>query len=182
RSQLFLAYQPIIDVGTHEMVAAEALLRWLNPTRGLLSAGNVLETAGSVPVSVDSWCVSQAIAHAAEWSKRGFDLKVHANVSNPTAELFDRVLEYLESAHLPSNLIALEISEHIVAKGTYDLAAFTARCREAGIDVLLDRFSGALSLAGLRKLDLSAIKLSPEIVAALEHDRNAQSVARAAIN
>ncbi|HEY8297497.1 MAG TPA: diguanylate cyclase [Candidatus Baltobacteraceae bacterium] len=182
RRQLFLAYQPILDVGTHEMIAAEAFLRWLHPTRGLLSAGDVIDTTGGVPSAIDLWCVSQVVAHIAEWTRRGFPLKVHVNISTPSDELLDRAVEYLENAKLSPNLLALEIPEDVVIKGTHDIARFVTRARAAGIEVLLDRFTGAMSLSALRRLEFSAIKLSPRIVGQLEENREAQTVVRAAIN
>ncbi len=180
--QLFLVYQPITDVATHEIVAAEALLRWLHPTKGLMAASEIIAEAGNIPESVDYWTISQAIAHAKEWTQRFGPLKVNVNISSPSQDLIDRTLEFLASADVPPQQVAFELPEDALGKENAGAAAFTRQARERGIDVILDRFTGNSTLSELRELSLSAIKLSPAIVREIGANKSAEAVVSAGIN
>ena len=76
-------FQPIVDLGTGEVVSAEALARWHHPEHGNLTPMQFLETverSGQLPAFADA-VLDQSLAAAGTWREAGFDLPVAVNVS-----------------------------------------------------------------------------------------------------
>ena len=83
REELFLVYQPIIDLETGEITAAEALLRWQHPTRGLIPPTEFIALAeeSGVIVDIGAWVLETACEQAAQWAAAGRPIRISVNVS-----------------------------------------------------------------------------------------------------
>ncbi|MHB1796957.1 MAG: putative bifunctional diguanylate cyclase/phosphodiesterase [Vulcanimicrobiaceae bacterium] len=182
KREFFLCYQPIVDVVEHDVVAVEALLRWLHPSRGLLAPSRLAETTRAIPPEVDSWVIAEVLEHIRTWQKYGLNVRVNVNVSNIDRAAFAKVDTALADQHGDPSLICFEIAEKSVLLDASAAIEFAGLCRARGIGVALDSFSGAVNLTELRRLPIDYLKLSPQIVSDLSDGGTGKTIADAAIN
>lgn len=173
RSELELAFQPIVDLATREVVGAEALLRWRHPERGLLQPGEFLgvaEEAGHL-VAIGRWVVEDACRQTANWppTATGRALWVSVNVGPTEIEKDDFVSAVgaqLTLSGLSPDRLWIEITEHAVERDTDLLATRLRELESRGVRVALDDFgTGWASLSRLHRLPVDAIKLDGSFVA-----------------
>lgn len=177
--QLFLAYQPIYDTESNEIVAAEALLRWQHPTRGLLTGQDILGVVDVLPASIERWISAKAIATAADWKRRDAETRISINLFNVGAPAFESLVDSLKAARVEPASLNVEIDERTFLRDRQQASSFARDCAKAGIGVALDNFSGALSLAEMNRLPISSLKFSRSLVHAMRSDANARAIADA---
>ncbi len=112
-----LYYQPRIDAATRRVVALEALLRWISPSRGVVPPGEfigVLEDTGMMPI-VGEWVLRSACKQIVRWRDQGLaPLRVSVNVSSTqfqSASFLALVQRVLRDTAAPPELIELELTE-----------------------------------------------------------------------
>lgn len=168
-----LHHQPQVNLGTGEVTAVEALLRWPHPRLGLVPPLDFLplaEEAGLMPL-ITAWVVEQALAQCATWRESGRDLPVSVNVS--VTDLLDRnFVGSLRSAlarhHLPGSALTVEITETTIIRDFEGCKRVIGELRLLGIGVSIDDFgAGFTSLAYLGSLGGSELKLDRTFIRAL---------------
>ncbi|MBS0426218.1 MAG: EAL domain-containing protein [Proteobacteria bacterium] len=177
RGELFLEFQPQVDLRRGRVVGAEALCRWQHPRHGLLKPEDflgALDGDATCGLALADWALGRAVQCAVAWHAQGHGLRVGVNVGAP--QLLDAQWPVLLHAHLealaqaPSASLELELLESSVIDD-FDLAARRIdACRGAGAGVALDDFgAGHSALAWLSRLPASAIKLDRAFIAGLPH-------------
>ncbi len=191
--ELFLEYQPIVNLADRRPVALEALVRWNHPVRGLLGPNQFVplaEDTGAI-VELGRWVLRQAAADAAAWGigRSGAALPaVAVNVAVRQLRdsgLFDDVMDALAATGLPPERLHLEITESALmdAGEAGRLALRTLESlAETGIGIAIDDFgTGYSNLSLLRRLPADNLKIDSSFVAALA-DEEAERDARAGRN
>ena len=171
RDQLEVRYQPIVDALSGEVRAAEALLRWHHPERGVLSPSafiTVAEQSGLIN-SIGNWVLDQALEAAKQWRLRhGLDVIVHVNVSAHQLKQPDFVKQVqasLDKAELPPQLLELEMTESALIEDSIRTATLLAELNTIGVKIALDDFgTGFSSLAYLKNLPVDAIKIDKSFI------------------
>ncbi|TFH16005.1 MAG: diguanylate cyclase, partial [Acidimicrobiales bacterium] len=142
--QLRLAYQPIVDLRTHRVVGAEALLRWEHPTRGVLSPTEfvpIAERAGHI-LPIGNWVIEQSIRSAARWQVRApQQLSVNvlaAQVRSP--EFAECVRTSLQTHGLDPRRLTLEMTETMLVEEIESAVGHLAELREIGVLIAVDDF------------------------------------------
>jgi diguanylate cyclase (GGDEF)-like protein len=168
RDQLFLVYQPSLDLETGAASAAEALLRWQHATRGLVPPDEFIalaEESGLIG-EIGAWVLDRACAQAATWPST---IAVSVNVS---ARQFDDpgLLETVERALAASGLagerLVLEITETALMRDPHRTAAVLRDLKGLGVRVSVDDFgTGYSSLAYLQQFPVDALKIDRRFVA-----------------
>jgi diguanylate cyclase (GGDEF)-like protein len=170
RDELVVQYQPVVDVASGRLAAVEALLRWKNPTRGLMSptefVGVAEETGLIVPIG--RFVLGEACRQAAQWCALEPDLRVFVNLSARQLSHPDLVRDVrtaLASSGLRPQQLQLEVTETAMMADV-DQAAETLRTlRLIGVGVAIDDFgTGFSSLSYLRKLPIDVLKIAKPIV------------------
>jgi diguanylate cyclase (GGDEF)-like protein len=168
RDQLFLVYQPSIDLATGAASAAEALLRWDHATRGVVPPDEFIALAeeSGLIVEIGAWVLDRACAQAATWEQ---PISVSVNVS---ARQFDDpgLLETVERALAASGLggdrLILEITETALMRAPGRTAAVLRDLKRLGVRVSIDDFgTGYSSLAYLQQFPVDALKIDRSFVA-----------------
>ena len=176
--QLELHYQPIVDASTMRVVAAEALLRWRHPRRGLLSPDafiGIAEASGQIG-RIGAWVLSQACGDAAAWPEH---VSVAVNVS--PAQLVTNgtgatVRAALASSGLAAGRLELEITEAVFVRHGTQAEEFMRDMSELGVRIALDDFgTGYSSLGYITRFPVSKLKIDRSFVSggAAIKERNA---------
>ncbi len=168
--ELILHYQPKVDAGTNRVCAAEALIRWNHPTRGLLFPDEfvpIAEQTGLIE-PLTRWVIGEALAQIARWGDLADDLVVAVNVSARDlvrADFAASVLTMLHASGVAPRRLVLEITETALMTDP-ERAAETVRCLSiAGVQVSLDDFGrGQTSLGYLSTLALHELKIDKGFV------------------
>ncbi len=162
--QLVVHYQPIVRVTDGRCVAAEALVRWRHPTRGLLLPAEFILTAERTGAVVDIGAVvmRKACADAAAWSGPSGPLAVHVNVSvaQLTApDIVETVRSCLAEYAMEPHRLVLEITESMVLDSPTVRTTLFALA-DLGVAIAIDDFgTGYSALSTLRTLPLDIVKI-----------------------
>jgi diguanylate cyclase (GGDEF)-like protein len=186
--QLSLRYQPQIDAATGRVVAFEALTRWEHPVRGLIGPDEFIPIAerGGTIHRLTERALAEAIQQARSWRDDGVDARVAVNIS--TRDLLeehmpDRLRVMLERDDLPPDRLILEITESGLMADQERAVRTVTRLRALGVGVSIDDFgSGYASIAYLRRLCPTEVKIDRSFVAALATDPDAEGIVRATID
>jgi diguanylate cyclase (GGDEF)-like protein len=167
RDEFVLDFQPIIDLAAGRVIAAEALLRWRHPERGLLPPANFIslaEEAGLI-ASIGAWVLREACLIAACWPP---EMKVAVNLSplqfreSSLVEMIELVLN--ESGLAPDRL-ELEITETTVLETNAQTVDALWKLHGMGIRIALDDFgTGYSSLSYLRRFPFDKIKIDRSFI------------------
>jgi EAL domain-containing protein (putative c-di-GMP-specific phosphodiesterase class I) len=176
RGELAVHFQPIFLLARREVVAAEALLRWNHPSRGLLSAASFLpfaQRAGILP-TIDLWVLAEACRTARVLTEHGGTFSMHANLL-PTrlqdAAIVDKVAAVLDETRLAGDRLVLEITESAVLFDTDSAANRLNGLRALGVRLALDDFgTGYSSLSHLRRFPVHTVKIDRMFVDGLVKD------------
>ncbi|WP_347329496.1 putative bifunctional diguanylate cyclase/phosphodiesterase [Marinimicrobium locisalis] len=180
-NQFTLHYQPKVDVGTGQVVGAEALLRWHHPDKGMISPADfipILETSGLI-LDVGQWVLETAcetLVHwqAHGWWKRGMRLSINISPRQFRRAAFtEDVLSTLERHAIPKNSLEMEVTEGIVIQDVEE-AIVTMEClAEHGISFSLDDFgTGYSSISYLKQLPVSVLKIDQSFIRDIIDDRS----------
>jgi len=181
--QLWVAYQPVVQLPTGRMVGMEALLRWSHPLHGQISP------AEFIPLAEDSGSINEIGAHtlwetthevARQRSLAHPDVHLAVNLSAVQLDdphLTSTVRRALASSGLPPSALCLEITESMLMR---DQAAATERLnalRDLGVRLAIDDFgTGYSSLAQLQRLPLDALKIDRSFVSGLGESKDAEAI------
>jgi EAL domain-containing protein (putative c-di-GMP-specific phosphodiesterase class I) len=164
--QLFLEYQPQVDLGSRRIVGVEALLRWQHPEYGRIDPGRFIplaeETGMIVPIG--DWVLRTACAQNRAWRDAGLpELKTAVNLSARQLKapgLVARVLEVVREAGIPPRCLDLELTEGMLIDDLEGNRATMHALREAGVLVSIDDFgTGYSSLNYLSELPVDILKM-----------------------
>jgi EAL domain-containing protein (putative c-di-GMP-specific phosphodiesterase class I) len=188
RGELFLHYQPQLDLLSRRIVGLEALLRWQHPEMGLvppLKFIAVAEETGQIE-AIGAWVLEEALRQLALWRAAGhLGLRVAVNLSahQLRGEAFpERVSQALHRHGLPGSALELEITESVAMRDPARTADMLRQLRHFGVALAIDDFgTGYSSLAYLKQLPLSCLKLDRSFVMDIERDANDAAICTATI-
>ncbi|MFC3503455.1 putative bifunctional diguanylate cyclase/phosphodiesterase [Micromonospora krabiensis] len=181
-------FQPIVDLGTGEVTAAEALARWHHPTHGMIDPLRFLEAverSGLLPAFAEA-ILDQALVAATSWREAGHDLPVAVNVS-PRSLLDARfpgsVLARLRAHDLPADRLILELTETLTLSQLDVVDRVLSRLRDEGVRLALDDFgTGYSSLSLLSRIPVHELKIDRSFVTAMESSAEAAAVIRSTLD
>jgi diguanylate cyclase (GGDEF)-like protein len=180
---LFLVYQPIFDAASGEIAGAEALVRWMHPTRGYLSPDHFVAIAEETGVidQLGLWVLDEASRFAV-----GSGLpRIAVNVSPLQFlddQFVDRVLHTIARRGLNAAALELEITEGLLLKNSEQVQRALVQLREAGVRIALDDFgTGYSSISYLRSYNVDKLKIDQSFTRTMVHDEATQTIVRSVI-
>jgi EAL domain-containing protein (putative c-di-GMP-specific phosphodiesterase class I) len=188
RRELFLHYQPQLDLRSGQVVAVEALVRWRHPEMGLIPPLKfipVAEETGQIE-AIGAWVLDQALAQVARWRADGLaTLRVAVNLSprQLRGDDFATLVSLALKRHrLSGDALELEITESAAMNDPSRTAGLLRQLRDDGVTLAIDDFgTGYSSLAYLKQWPLSCLKLDRSFVMDIEHDANDAAISAATI-
>jgi diguanylate cyclase (GGDEF)-like protein/PAS domain S-box-containing protein len=188
---LTLFYQPRADAKTRETVAAEALIRWQHPTRGLLPPAAFLGAAekAGLMMQLDMWVLREACEQLHRWQREQLPYRLSCNISAASFNddaFAERVIALLDDMQIDTDKLELEITEDMLLKNPEQAASQLTKLKTAypGLHVAIDDFgTGYSSLAYLRYLPVDTLKIDRLFVRDLDSEQHkTQETAQAVIN
>jgi diguanylate cyclase (GGDEF)-like protein/PAS domain S-box-containing protein len=177
RKELTLHYQPKIDLKTGAISGAEALSRWMHPTRGPVPAGRfipIAEEFGMI-LPIDAWVLREACTQAHAWTNAGVPVKAMAvNVSGTqfqSRDFLNGLFATLSETGLDPAALELDISESILMRHPEHAAFILKTLMDRGVHVSIDNFgTGNASLSNMQKLPLTALKIDRSFIRRITTD------------
>jgi diguanylate cyclase (GGDEF)-like protein len=189
RKEFSLHYQPKINLKTGAITGAEALLRWMHPTRGSIPPLQfipIAEDSGLI-LSIGSWVMREACRQARVWRDAGLPLDTMAvNVSAVqfrNENFLDDLFATLTETGLDPKFLELELTESVLMKHTELAASILKILRGKGVQVSVDDFgTGYSSLSYLQKFPLDALKIDQSFVRWITTNPNEATLVSAIIH
>jgi EAL domain-containing protein (putative c-di-GMP-specific phosphodiesterase class I) len=186
--EIFLAYQPQIDLQSGRLVGFEALARWQHPDYGAISPQQfipIAEDCGLI-IPIGNWVLESACSQHACWVSQGLTKGALAvNISAHQfrqADFCDRISEVLSRTGLKPGLLELEVTEGVVMQGIDQVLDKLNRLRELGVTLAIDDFgTGYSSLNYLKRFPLHRLKIDQSFIRGLPADQESGAIARAII-
>jgi diguanylate cyclase (GGDEF)-like protein/PAS domain S-box-containing protein len=190
RGELFLVYQPIVDIKTLAPAGFEALLRWRHPEHGVIPPLDfipVAEASGLI-LPMGEWVLAEACAQLARWREelpgaRGLTMSV--NLSGRQfiqADLTGRIGRIIGASGLPPACVKLEITESVVMDNAERAVEMLTELKALGVATMIDDFgTGYSSLAYLRRFPVDVLKVDRSFVRNLHQDRDNLHIVKAVV-
>lgn len=183
--ELELHYQPIISVKTGALRGFEALVRWRNPRRGMVSPAEFIPLAEETGMieAIGRWVLDEACRRAATWPN---DLVIAVNASAVQFRQGGHFAETISQALAQSGLdparLEIEITESVLLADTGANLAILQRLKEIGVRIALDDFgTGYSSMSYLRRFPFSRLKIDRSFVRDIGSSRESMAIVRAII-
>ncbi|MFZ2540351.1 MAG: EAL domain-containing protein [Gallionella sp.] len=189
RNELLLHYQPLVDLRSRQIVAAEALVRWQHPEDGLIPPAEfipIAEETGMI-VTLGEWVLNEACRQNQEWRALGLrEIAISVNLS--PLQLHDRNLVNsvslaLSNSGMSAGALELEITESAMMKNPEQATTMLNKLSKLGIRFSIDDFgTGYSSLSYLKKFPLDTLKIDQSFVRDLTVDNDDAAIVRAVVS
>ncbi len=177
-------YQPQVDAKTHNIVGAEALVRWEHPTRGLVGPIEFIEIAEETGLirQIGQHVIETACADFAKWDH----LKLAVNLSPVQFRLNDiskMVSDILTATEFDASRLELEITENVQLLENSETLEALRRLKSLGVSIALDDFgTGYSSLSYLRRFPFDKLKIDRNFISDMGHSGEPSHIVQAVIS
>ena len=183
-----LYYQPKVNPKTNRVKGCEALVRWIDPEKGMIGPDQfipVAEETGLI-MEIGDWVMRRACFQNKEWQDKGYEpMRVAVNVSPQqfrSPDILDRVIDALNSSGLHPRWLELEITESMLMDNIDAMIAKMQQIRDLGCGLSIDDFgTGYSSLSYLGRFPITTLKIDQAFVREVQEIQNTAEIARAII-
>lgn len=189
QQEFALFFQPQLNVASGKINAAEALVRWFHPTRGMVSPMRfipIAEDTGLI-IPLGDWILREALRHIKLWDSMGLPkISVAVNLSAiqfQQEDLAGSVEKILEESGVSPDRLELELTESVVMQDARKADNILSRLSRVGIKLAIDDFgTGYSSLSYLKRFAVDRLKIDQSFVRDMTHNNDDAEIARAIIN
>ncbi len=185
--ELYLVYQPMLELETELVVGVEALLRWRHPRDGVIAPDAfipIAEDSGLI-IPIGRWVLEEACRQGAAWHAAGHTMGISVNVSTrqlERTEFAEEVRQALRSSRLEPEKLTLEITETVLMRRPDVTARLLSELKSLGVSIAVDDFgTGYSSLAYLRQFPVDSLKIDRTFITGLARSDEAQALAHTLI-
>jgi diguanylate cyclase (GGDEF)-like protein len=187
QDEFTLFYQPKLDLASGEVLQVEALIRWNNSLLGFVSPEDfisIAEQAGFIG-RVTDWVLSQAITDAVKFKQAGFNICIAINLSAQDVldeQLLPTIVSRLAEHNLTHDALSLEMTENDLIQDTDKMISQLQAFRDQDFAIAMDDFgTGYASMAYLKNLPVSALKVDKSFVLNLDTQPGDQKIVKTVI-
>jgi len=188
QNELFLQFQPKIDLRTRSIIGVEALVRWQHPSRGTVPPDQFipLSEQGGLIKPLTLWVLKAALSQCHTWHQAGLKLSVAVNLSARNLQdpqLPDQVTRLLRAYDLDPKWLHLEITESVIMADPARAMEILNYLNKMGIHLAIDDFgTGYSSLGYLKKLPVDEIKIDKSFVKEMAVEADDAMIVRSTID
>jgi diguanylate cyclase (GGDEF)-like protein/PAS domain S-box-containing protein len=187
RKEFTVHYQPIVDLATGAMVSAEALVRWEDPERGLVSPADFIplaeETGLIVPIG--AWVLEQACRALIQWQGTEPSMSVAVNLSVRqvvAADVAGLIEDVLRRTGVRPDTLCLELTESVFMEDVDYFGRTLASLKTLGVQLAIDDFgTGYSSLSYLKRFPVDAVKVDRAFIEGLGTDPHSSALVAAIV-
>ncbi|MEW6761205.1 MAG: EAL domain-containing protein [Pseudomonadota bacterium] len=187
KQEIFLHYQPQVEIDTGRLVGVEALVRWQNPELGLVAPSRFIPVAEDMGFikPLGQWVLAEACRQMVSWDKAGLAVpKIAVNLSVRQFErgsIAEHVSSVLREAGLGPGRLQLEVTESVIMHAG-DALQLVSDLDAIGVGLAIDDFgTGYSSLAYLKQLPVQTLKIDRSFIKDISTDANDEAIAVAII-
>ncbi|WP_392535667.1 EAL domain-containing protein [Nostoc sp. C117] len=181
-------YQPIVDIASGKIVAAESLLRWHSPELGIIYPTEFIPLAESTGliVPIGKWVLKKVCQQIKIWRDVGINsLIIAVNLSViefNQPDFFQRILNFIETNNLQANCLELELTESMIMQDVNNAIATMSKLQSLGVKIAIDDFgTGYSSLIYLKNLPINTLKIDRYFIHNVAHDFQKSAITKALI-
>ncbi len=185
--EFFLVYQPQIEMQSGRACGVEALLRWRDPERGVISPAEfipIAEESGMIQ-ALGARVLRDSCRQVMQWHRQGMMLRLSVNLSVQQLQhdsWLSVVEEALTASGLPPQYLDLEITESVIITHPEKAVATLVKLKQRGVSITVDDFgTGYSSLSYLARLPIQSIKIDQRFVHGIEQNRNDEAITQAIV-
>ncbi len=186
--EFVLYYQPIVSAGTGAIVAAEALIRWMDPEHGMVPPSDFISVAEDLGLieEIGAWVLQEACRQNQRWQHGGLlFVPISVNLSAEqfrTREIFNVVASALAETQLDPKWLDLEITESLLMEHTDQTISLLTELNRLGVQLSIDDFgTGYSSLSYLTRFPIQKLKIDKSFVRDLKVNRSSAAITSAVI-
>ncbi|MBE9051443.1 EAL domain-containing response regulator [Nostocales cyanobacterium LEGE 11386] len=181
-------YQPIVNIASGKIIAAESLLRWHSPELGTVSPTEFIPLAESTGliIPIDQWVLKNVCEQIKAWQNIGvFSLRVAVNISviefnHP--DFIRKILEFLKVNKLEPKYLELELTESMIMQNANGAIATMNELQKMGVRIAIDDFgTGYSSLIYLKNLPINTLKIDRYFIHNVAQDSQKSAITKALI-
>ncbi len=186
--ELEIYYQPIINIASGKIIAAESLLRWHSPELGSVSPSEFIPVAESTGliISLGQWVLQNVCKQIKIWQDIGcISLRIAVNISviefnHP--DFIRKLIELLKINNLEPKCLELELTESMIMQNANVAIATMNELQNLGVRIAIDDFgTGYSSLIYLKNLPISTLKIDRYFIHNVGHDSQKSAITKALI-
>lgn len=187
RSELFLHYQPKINLRTGQIDSFEALIRWNSKELGALSPDQfipIAETSGLI-IKLGEWVLINACRQIQQWQSLGYHIRISVNLS--ANQLYDEdlvnfIISTLDYFQINPRQLELEITETMIMLNLELAVIILNKLKDIGVQIAMDDFgTGYSSLTNLKELPIDILKIDKSFIQDMEESKKSKSIVQAII-
>ena len=171
RNELFLAYQPVVDMRSGNIAGMEVLLRWQHPAIGLISPVKFIPLAeeSGLILKIGEWVLRAACEQLLAWQKQGYEVpRLAINLSAKQfrqKSLADTIASILAETGVEARFIGIEITESMLVQNIDEVVETLLKISNMGLEISIDDFgTGYSSLSYLKRFPIHKIKIDKSFV------------------
>lgn len=185
--ELFMVYQPKLNLNSGQIEKAEALIRWIKPNGQFISPDifiHLAEQSGLI-IKLTHWVIDSILKQQQDWLANNVKLKVAINISAQDithAYFIDFIFEKLSEYHVDPSLITLEITERDIMTNEDLVISRLIQLKNAGIQISVDDYGiGQSSLGKLKQLPIDELKIDKTFILELDKSTKDQFIVKSTI-
>jgi len=189
RGEIYVLYQPKVDVRNGNITGAEALVRWMSPEFGLISPVNFIPLAedSGLIVSIGAWVLEESCRQTKAWHDLGMtDLKIAVNVSIrqlQESDFIDTVREAIAVTGLAPDSLIIELTENMIMEDAESSVIKLQQLKALGVQLSIDDFgTGYSSLSYLQRFPLDQLKIDRSFVSEITGPGSHAPIVKAVIS
>lgn len=189
KKEIYLVYQPLIDLQKNKIVGVEALLRWNSEVLGTVSPFDFIPVAeeNGLIIEIGEWALEQACKQCVAWHKQGFkELTMAVNISGRQLHqeyLPEMIHTVLKKTKLAPQYLELELTESLLVENVEHAVETMYKFKDMGIRLAIDDFgTGYSSLSYLKQFPADKLKIDKSFIKEMVSDQNDAAIVKAIIN
>lgn len=184
--EFILYFQPQYSTKTKSLIGMEALIRWIQPQKGLIPPSDfipIAEETGMI-LKIGEWVVDRALLQIKKWNQENnLNLKMSINISPMQIEqagFVNCLHEKLQHHNIEPNWIDLEITENCTVNSNAPIKQIFDLLDEIGVSTSIDDFgTGYSSLSYIKKFNIDRLKIAKELIDNIDSDESALLIVQA---
>lgn len=188
-NELYMVYQPLINLQTEQVVGFEALMRWYSNEMGQVSPVDFIPMAEENGMILDmgEWALEESCRQLQKWHEMGYEnLSMAVNISGRqfrNVNLPEIVAKVLSKTGLNPNFLEVELTESLLIEDVDNTVKTMFSLKDMGVRIVIDDFgTGYSSLSYLKQFPVDKLKIDRSFITEMVSDQNDAAIAKAIIN